>query len=1282
MASHDPGQSGDRIQTAFSLAKEREFYRYLPRDKVAYPFAPFGEASQRTSVAIPSRDNVLNSLAQLGAVKLRAERTIISLFGPTHQYILAEATSNGSPGPDQDDDLRLGCCMVLRENGICMDIENLPLANPAENDDSVIVADGCALVMSEMKEREEEEAHRKKYSVVNRILAAKFCAGVPIVEPRGNTIGSYCVFDTQPRQSGVDEASIIFMKQMAATIMEYLDTLHLRYQNTQAKKMIFGLRSFVEGGTTLRDSWLESHDQDVVTEELGSTAEGQLNKKQQDLPKTQSQLPLRPGPHKDSSFLCETEKLPAESDLDVKPPDSAHTPVDGRRLDTERNEQKSTKQSSCGFLSHDQMLQDGPLAALERIFARAANLIRESVEVEGVVFIDARIESFGGLVGYEFREETASSEDSTDSGSVGGSVSSIAPAPYANHPDGDTFCRTLGYSTSEFSTINDDAESDARPVYENTIRESVLKAILNRYPHGKIFSYNQDGSLSDDSSSSSSSGTVSSSSAKELGSTNITRRKQSCRQVANELKGVLGGARSVVFLPLWDSHKARWLAGLLVQTNKPERIFTAENELSYLHAFGNSIMAEVHRLDVELAEKAKNNLATSISHELRSPLHGLLGTADILSDTVMNALQQGMVHTIESCGRTLLDTINHLLDFTYINKILKDHKPKYGHGRPANYPTRPGHEQTNSYRYLLGSSGSLYEVVQLDAVLEEVVECVFAGHSFYNQHQAPERPSSSRGHSRTAVLPSKQTTIIFDVQRAAEWNLFTQAGCWRRILMNIFSNALKYTPEGYIYIGLKLAETPAQGRDASSGSADQKSQYNVILTIKDTGQGIGTEYLHTGLFTPFSQENNLVPGDGLGLSIVRKVLAFLNGSIEVSSEKDKGTEVTIQVPVAPPSIAHGSEGSSPAVAYGLRGNQAQGKTLGLIGFDSIPALERDARLCESLKRLCEQWLHLTVVMATAQNETTPCDFYLMVHTDLDGLDAEGNPLLLNLDQLNKASPLIVVCQSPQAAHNMFARTRSMSRSGDPIVEFISQPCGPRKLAQTLELCIQRQEGHGSDKPEETRWVEMPVSSHISIDIGPRDAPVDRMKISKRPTVETVGNQDNQTSGSSPPVSPAWQDTSSSLAVASSPEVVPEEDLGGSPYRPSILIIEDNPVNLQILVAYVTKQGWSSETATNGLEAVQKFQAHPGKFIMVLIDITMPVMNGFEASRRIRQFEREYYDAQPSSKPSWHPTTIAALTGLDSPDAEQEAFASGIDIFLTKPISRERVLSLLERCNFP
>jgi hypothetical protein len=88
--------------------------------------------------------------------------------------------------------------MILREYSICMDIKNLPLANPLENDDSAIVVDGCALVILEIKEREEEEAHRKKHSLIDRTLGAKFCAGVLIIKPRGNTIGSYYVFNMQP----------------------------------------------------------------------------------------------------------------------------------------------------------------------------------------------------------------------------------------------------------------------------------------------------------------------------------------------------------------------------------------------------------------------------------------------------------------------------------------------------------------------------------------------------------------------------------------------------------------------------------------------------------------------------------------------------------------------------------------------------------------------------------------------------------------------------------------------------------------------------------------------------------------------------------------------------------------------------------------------------------------------------------------------------------------------------------------------------------------------------
>lgn len=74
---------------------------------------------------------------------------------------------------------------------------------------------------------------------------------------------------------------------------------------------------------------------------------------------------------------------------------------------------------------------------------------------------------------------------------------------------------------------------------------------------------------------------------------------------------------------------------------------------------------------------------------------------------------------------------------------------------------------------------------------------------------------------------------------------------------------------------------------------------------------------------------------------------------------------------------------------------------------------------------------------------------------------------------------------------------------------------------------------------------------------------------------------------------------------------------------------------------------------------------------------MPVMNGFEAAQKIRRFEREYWKAHKSSKRLGQRTTIAALTALDNVDAQKEAFASGIDVFLAKPVNRRNLRSFLE-----
>ena len=72
-------------------------------------------------------------------------------------------------------------------------------------------------------------------------------------------------------------------------------------------------------------------------------------------------------------------------------------------------------------------------------------------------------------------------------------------------------------------------------------------------------------------------------------------------------------------------------------------------------------MAENSRIDTEIADQKKGDFIGSISHELRSPLHGILASAEFLGEEVESTFEKSMVETIDSCGRTLLDTIVSLL---------------------------------------------------------------------------------------------------------------------------------------------------------------------------------------------------------------------------------------------------------------------------------------------------------------------------------------------------------------------------------------------------------------------------------------------------------------------------------------------------------------------------------------------------------------------------------------------------------------------------------------------
>lgn len=192
---------------------------------------------------------------------------------------------------------------------------------------------------------------------------------------------------------------------------------------------------------------------------------------------------------------------------------------------------------------------------------------------------------------------------------------------------------------------------------------------------------------------------------------------------------------------------------------------------------------------------------------------------------------------------------------------------------------------------------NLYADVDISVVCEEVVEGVFAGHVFQNvtaqsfdmvpdargKMSNPKNLLSSNVMMGQESLQQSEVAVILDVD-IQNYHFITQPGAFRRVIMNLLGNALKYTSHGYVRIMLGATEM----EDLHTGS-ENIPRSTATITVTDTGRGISADFLRSKLFTPFAQENSLSSGTGLGLSIVRSIIALLEGEITIDSELGRGT---------------------------------------------------------------------------------------------------------------------------------------------------------------------------------------------------------------------------------------------------------------------------------------------------------------------------------------------------------------------------------------------------------
>ncbi|WP_100656443.1 response regulator [Alteromonas flava] len=242
--------------------------------------------------------------------------------------------------------------------------------------------------------------------------------------------------------------------------------------------------------------------------------------------------------------------------------------------------------------------------------------------------------------------------------------------------------------------------------------------------------------------------------------------------------------------------------------------------------------ARLQRTKIELENRAKDRFLAHLGHELRTPLTSILGYTDILLSEERGVAVKDELQVIKNNGKHLLSLLNDLLD---MSKIIAN-----------KFELNPSKINFNGF---LTDLYSLMRIAAHDKGLQLIFE------------------SSSK-------IPQE---IEIDEVRL------------RQVLINLISNAIKYTDKGSIRLSIEF-------RDCNKREADAQLAFSVI----DTGVGMVQSEL-ANIFKPFEQIDDVIRaergGAGLGLAICQEIVHRFGGDIVVHSEVEQGSTFTFMVPI-------------------------------------------------------------------------------------------------------------------------------------------------------------------------------------------------------------------------------------------------------------------------------------------------------------------------------------------------------------------------------------------------